>query len=269
MPEVDLLIHTGDLTNFGEKNALANAVKMIGTIQAELKLVIAGNHDVTLDPIPRVGNMSEQEYAVYHKDAVEIWTGPAATEAGIRYLEEGTHDFTLINGAKFTVYASPYTPGDGSSGWAFQYQRSEDRYNNPDQVLPNTTSIATNPIPSSGVDIVMAHGPPYSILDNKFGCHNLLHAVSRTRPLVHCFGDTHEGRGANLVTWTPDGSVKHPEKATPLETDEINQYPYACEWPVKAGQQTLMVNAAIMMNTSTGMKPRNRPFVLVLELPCQ
>jgi predicted MPP superfamily phosphohydrolase len=148
MPEVDVLIHTGDLTNFGELSSLEESVKMIGTIQAELRLVIAGNHDVTLDPIPRVENMSVEEYAKYHRDAVDIMTGPLAKAAGVTYLHEGTHSFTLRNGAKFTVYASPYTPGDGRSGWGLQHQRFEDRYNTAHQVLQTQFRSPRIPYPA-------------------------------------------------------------------------------------------------------------------------
>jgi hypothetical protein len=84
---------------------------------------------------------------------------------------------------------------------------------------------------------------------------------------MHCFGHIHEGHGANLVTWTSDGSVKNPSSATPLETEQINEYPYTNKWPIKSGQQTLMINAAIMMNTSRGMKPNYKPFVVALDLP--
>ena len=269
MPEVDVLIHTGDLTNFGELGSLKESIKMIGTIQAELKLVIAGNHDVTLDPILRVENISAEEYTEYYKNAIEIVTGQLAKESGMTYLEEGIHTFKLSNGAKFTVYASPFTPGDRTSNWAFQYQHFEDRYNNANQVLPKTTSIGMNPIPTTGIDIVMTHGPPYSILDNKRGCRNLLRAVSRARPLMHCFGHIHDGHGANLVTWNLDGSVKNPERATPLETEEINEYPYTCKWSIQPRQQTLMINAAIMMNTRTGLQPHYKPFVVALDLPYQ
>jgi Icc-related predicted phosphoesterase len=266
MPQVDVLLHTGDLTNFGELNALRDCVKMLGTIDAELKLVIAGNHDISLDPTSRVENMSDEEYAKYHEAALEIMTGPSAKAAGITYLQEGTYTFTLSNGATFKVYASPYTAGSG--GWAFPYETFQDRFNDAEQT--NQTSIATNSIPS-GVDIVMTHGPPHSILDQvdgqNLGCPNLLRAVSRTRPLMHCFGHIHEGHGANLVTWKPDGSVKNPSSATPLETEQINEYPYTNEWPIKSGQQTLMVNAAIMMNTSRGMKPNYKPFIVALDLP--
>jgi len=270
MPQVDVLIHTGDLTNFGELDSLRQSVKMMGTIKAELKLVIAGNHDISLDKTRRVENMSEEEYAKYHEAALEIMTGPLAKEAGVTYLEEGTHTFTLNNGAKFTVYASPYTPGSG--GWAFPYQPFADRFNDANQAAPNQTSIATSPIPS-GVDIIMTHGPPHSILDQadnqSLGCPNLLRAVSRARPLMHCFGHIHEGHGANIVTWKPNGSVKDPSSATPLETEQINEYPYANEWPIKPGKQTLMVNAAIMMNTAKGMRPDYKPFIVALCLPHQ
>lgn len=269
MPEVDILLHTGDLTNFGELSSLKNSIAMLGTINAELKLVIAGNHDISLDPIRRIENMSDEEYAEYHASALDIMTGALAKEAGITYLEEGTHTFTLKNGAKFTVYASPYTPGSG--GWAFPYGREHDRFNDENQTTAIEIPAVQKPIPSSGIDIIMTHGPPYSILDQvdgqKLGCRHLLAAVSRARPLMHCFGHIHEGYGANIVTWKEDGSVKDPGAATPLETPEVNEYPYANTWRIQRGKQTLMVNAAIMMNTSTGMRARNQPFIVVLDLP--
>ncbi|CZS93844.1 probable metallophosphoesterase domain-containing protein 2 [Rhynchosporium agropyri] len=268
LPDADVLIHTGDLTNFGELSSLRECVRMIGTIDAKIKLIIAGNHDISLDKIRRVDNMTDDEYSKYHEEAIEIMTGAAAKEAGIVYLEEGTHTFTLDNGAEFQVYASPYTPGSG--GWTFPYQSHEDRFNNSEQVATNRTSIATNPIPA-GVHIVMTHGPPHSILDQadgrNLGCLNLLRALGRVRPLMHCFGHIHEGHGANIVTWKSDGSVKNPSSATPLETEQVNEFPYTNEWPIKAGQQTLMVNAAIMMNTAKGMKPNHKPFIVQLDLP--
>ncbi|TGO91205.1 hypothetical protein BPOR_0035g00060 [Botrytis porri] len=152
----------------------------------------------------------------------------------------------------------------------FQYQIHEDRFNDASQVAPGQISIATNPIPE-GVDIFMTHGPPHTILDqvdgSYKGCRNLLRAVGRVRPLMHCFGHIHEGNGANLVTWKPDGSVKDPSLATPMETEQVNEYPCTNEWPIQSGKQTLMVNAAIMMNTAEGMRPNYKPFVVSLDLP--
>ncbi|PQE22515.1 hypothetical protein CJF31_00001444 [Rutstroemia sp. NJR-2017a BVV2] len=269
MPEIDVLIHTGDLTNFGELKSLEESVRMIGTISAELKLIIAGNHDISLDKTNRVENMTDEEYSNYHASAIEIMTGSMAKQAGITYLEEGTHTFTLKNGSTFNVYASPYTVGSG--GWAFPYTSNEDRFNTASQTAANKISVAQNPIPLD-VHIVMTHGPPYSILDQvdgqNLGCPNLLQAVSRVRPIMHCFGHIHEGHGANIVTWKPDGSVNNPSAATPMETEQINEYPYANEWPVQSGKQTLMVNAAIMRNTARGMRPDYKPFIVSLDLPC-
>ncbi|TGO21576.1 hypothetical protein BPAE_0212g00180 [Botrytis paeoniae] len=159
MPEVDVL-HTGDLTNFGELEALKESVKMMGTIEAKFKLVIARNHDISLDAQNRVENMSDDEYSKCHYSALEIMTGQLAEDAGVVYLKEGTHTFSLKNGAKLTVYASPYTRGS----MGFQYQINEDRFNDATQVAPGQISIATNHIPE-GVDIVMTHGPPHTILD--------------------------------------------------------------------------------------------------------
>ena len=76
VPQVDMIFHTGDLTNFGKLDSLRESIKMIGTIEAELKLVIAGNHDVSLDKTRRVENMSEEEYSKYHEIALEIMMGP-------------------------------------------------------------------------------------------------------------------------------------------------------------------------------------------------
>jgi hypothetical protein len=37
MPQVHVLIHTRDLTNFGELGSLRESIKIIGTIEAALK----------------------------------------------------------------------------------------------------------------------------------------------------------------------------------------------------------------------------------------
>lgn len=85
-------------------------------------------------------------------------TGSLAKTAGVTYLSEGTHRFTLNDGRTFSIYASPYQPECGD--WAFGYQRSQDRFNS--SPAPGNTSIAKHTIPCD-VDIVMTHGPPQGI----------------------------------------------------------------------------------------------------------
>lgn len=48
-PPCDILIHCGDLTQIGGLPAYKKAMQDIQTVDAELKLVIAGNHDLDLD----------------------------------------------------------------------------------------------------------------------------------------------------------------------------------------------------------------------------
>ncbi|PHH87324.1 hypothetical protein CDD83_9033 [Cordyceps sp. RAO-2017] len=66
-------------------------------------------------------------------------------EDGIVFLNEGTRTFTLGNGARFKVYASPYTPTPtacGEGAWAFQYRDS------------HRVEIDTD------TDVVVTHRPP-------------------------------------------------------------------------------------------------------------
>ena len=100
---------------------------MLGSIDAELNLVIPGNHDLELDKsfwqAQRDGDGTPEDPRD-HDLAVEAMTGPLATEMGVSYLNEGTHAFTLKSGAKFKIYVSPYTPA--FRDWAFAYEHNED-----------------------------------------------------------------------------------------------------------------------------------------------
>ncbi|KAK4694555.1 hypothetical protein P7C71_g3048, partial [Lecanoromycetidae sp. Uapishka_2] len=263
-PKVDVLLHCGDLTQVGGVSSFKNALKMLGKIDAELKLVIPGNHDLELDKafweIQRDddGALEDPED---HELAVKAMTGPLATKSGVSFLFEGTHSFVLSNGAKFTIYVSPYTPA--FCDWAFAYEHKEDRYNDSNQVADGITSIAVNSIPDD-VDIVMTHGPPKGILDQcsegNVGCENLLHALCRVKPMMHCFGHIHEGNGVEVIDWNKEHLN---EKSA--ETRIENPYPEALRWGRDHNNQTLAVNASIMDGT---YKPENAPWLITIDLPC-
>jgi predicted phosphohydrolase len=272
LPKADVLLHCGDLTMAGGLSAYKGVLKMLGSIEAELKLVIAGNHDLSLDgPYwRRTENDEDDGQPGEHEKAMEIMTGPLAKQAGVTYLEEGMHTFTLKNGAKFNVYASPYQPE--FCGFAFPYERDEDRFNPPQHVNEGVKPIAINPIPDfPAVDIMMTHGPPKGILDPVYegrmtahvGCDALMTAVSRARPRMYCFGHIHEGHGANLITWKDDKKIVGKE-AIKTESDQVNFFPQALDGSVTFGKQTLMVNAAIM---TVRYKPDNAPWLVNLDLP--
>lgn len=107
LPKADVLLHCGDLTMIGHLEEYKKAIEMMRNIDAELKLVIAGNHDISLDSdyFEREGmRMHRQKWdRGCSKKALEMWKGDHAKSAGITYLEEGTYEFKLSNGAKFSV----------------------------------------------------------------------------------------------------------------------------------------------------------------------
>jgi len=271
VPKVDVLLHCGDLTRQGGLKAYKGVLRMLGGIEAELKLVIAGNHDLSLDGAWWERHMcedDEHEDNAEHDKAIEIMTGPVAKEAGVTYLEEGLHTFTLKSGAKFTIYASPYQPE--FCGWAFPYERNEDRFNLPHQSAPGMKNIAKNPVPDfPAVDILMTHGPPKDILDwvahdgSTVGCESLLRAVSRARPRLYCFGHIHEAYGAKVITWKDDKNAAGAD-AIENQSPQPNAYPDSNDGPIGFGKETLMVNAAIM---NLSYRPTNAPWLIDLDLP--
>lgn len=181
------------------------------------------------------------------------------------------HSFTLKSGAKFTIYVSPYTPA--FCNCAFAYEHNEDRFDGPHQVTDGVTFITTKPIPDV-VDIVMTHGPPKGILDwcpwGNVGCENLLQAIRKVRPMMHCFGHVHEGNGVEIINWKNPATDK-----TPLQKNEAvqghfeedpteNSYPqpFACKGD--HGDRTHVVSAAI---TTGNNRPENAPWLISFDLP--
>ncbi|KAL8766260.1 MAG: hypothetical protein Q9194_006316, partial [Teloschistes cf. exilis] len=197
LPRADVAIHCGDLTDSSTLKEYQASIRLLRTINAPLKLIIAGGHDWTLDPcifsqkiaegIRRFDPAEVKEAFGEYGDARRL-----IDESGdLTFLDEGNHEFVLANGAVLKVFASPYTPSLGGD-WGFS----------------NTPSGAQNhtfPI-SQGTDVVITHGPPLGLYDmthdrRRAGCPELFAAVERARPRLHCFGHIHEGWGAKLVAW--------------------------------------------------------------------
>lgn len=263
IPEVDVVLHCGDLTEQGAEKEHRNTRALLCKLKAELKLVIAGNHDLTLDKevCTRFGVMPLCERV--H----EIWTDEYAKSQGIRYLTEGTHTFELSSGVTFTVYASPYTPRYGGE-WAFQYPSKMDRWD--PQKAADSQAIPNNEV----VDIVMTHGPPALILDRakngSGGCEHLLRSIRRTRPLLHCFGHIHESFGAQVVDWQDDKEKTNEDgfEAHPKDWVGPNQMMRSGFLKKDGGgltrrEQTLFVNAAIL---DEHHKPTRVPWIVDLQL---
>ncbi|KAF2222071.1 Metallo-dependent phosphatase-like protein [Elsinoe ampelina] len=207
--KVDVAIHCGDLTDESKLSEFRTSLEMLKTISAPLKLVIAGNHDFTLDiPMfkkkiaeaqpPLSQDLVEKEYG-YYGQVQDLFT--AAKQEGILFLNEGIHSFTLANGAQLTVYASPYTPS--TNDWGFQYHPDDDHEWN-----------------IGNAEVVVTHGPPLGILDRvdkRVGSASLFHAIEKSRPLLHCFGHIHSNWGAKLMAWKDD--IVDPTHFTAFDND--------------------------------------------------
>lgn len=298
-PRADVAIHCGDLTEESKLAEMRTTLGLLKKIDAPLKLVIAGNHDFTLDT-PSFKQKVEQarpplepalvikEYGDYD-EAEKLFSD--AHEDGIRLLGEGTHRFVLSNGAELTVYASPYTPSLGD--WGFQYKPDEGHVYDIDK----------------GTDIAITHGPPRGVLDRtsgreRGGSAELFAAVALSRPRVHCFGHIHEGWGAKMVAWRDPGAhhghqqpshLTHidngkskvvemlgtilpgkfdaPEDVALKEAKRVRYGEQRCcrtshchddEFPLEGGRHTLFVNAAVKGDEGL---PVQFPWLVTLELP--
>ncbi|KAL4778948.1 Metallo-dependent phosphatase-like protein [Aspergillus varians] len=321
LPAAQILLHAGDITKVGLPSEHKSMLALLKSHPAELKIVIAGNHDITLDEgyYNRVGWLrhrhreprGQDHLAALPKRTAEsdtkpppgsleagaepespspsaikaLYTSPSAIDSGIRYMEEEIRTFVLPStGAKFTVYASPYTPE--FCAWAFAYPRSEDRFNPPSAGAGG--GGATTPVPDyPGVDILLTHGPPHGILDQvvgsrqSVGCEHLYRAVRRARPALHVFGHIHEGYGAQRVEWETSGSdsastsissgarIKRVEEA-PWDWEDVMEKRGAyvdvsssSGRALRRGEETLFVNASVVTVEYKGLNP---PWVVDLDL---
>ncbi|CAG8198983.1 unnamed protein product [Penicillium olsonii] len=292
----DVAIHCGDLTTESQLHEYKASILLLQEINAPLKLVIAGNHDFTMD-IPMF-HKKVAEAPSLERELVERaygYDGEARRlfeDTGITFLDEGVHSFHLQNGALLTVYASPYTPSLGD--WGFQYH--------PDQGHDFMIDASSH---THSIDIVITHGPPRGILDytnsgERAGSVDLFRALARARPRprMHCFGHIHEGWGAKLVTWR-DRTSDFPSHLTDIDNgqscsiaklsdiNDRNRHPLSGDsaplecfttshcsgdaHPLQWGSQTLFVNASIE-GAHQGLDDKNEnitmqpPWLVDLEL---
>ncbi|EXF74004.1 hypothetical protein CFIO01_05830 [Colletotrichum fioriniae PJ7] len=255
LPPADVVLHCGDLTMIGGMSNYKAAIKSLSSCDAQLKLVIPGNHDVSLDPTWWANNANEGDDLKEPKKAIDLFN-----QSGVNLLSEGYHSFTLKDGRSFTLYASPYTPE--FNGYAFSYGPHEDRFNPAETTLSDLgKNVVRGPKPlSSEVDILITHGPPqvpcedYRLdLDGKgvnCGCSKLWQAVQRIRPRIHCFGHLHEGYGSQVIEWRTNG--------TQTVADPVIKEGNIIKAPEREARKTLLVNAAVMNHHG----PNNKPWLV-------
>jgi predicted phosphodiesterase len=183
LPPGDVLVHAGDFTDVGsEKDVLGFCDWLDQQSQFRHKVVIAGNHDLSLDKDSYERNWPRfcQKRGIKKADTGIL---EARLRASCTYL---LHEGCEIDGVRF--FGSPYQPE--FYDWAFNMCRENG------ECFAKWSSM-----PRGGVDVLLTHGPPMGHGDwcegsGHQGCADLLDYVERYQPRLHVFGHIHESYGA-------------------------------------------------------------------------
>jgi Icc-related predicted phosphoesterase len=187
IPDGDVIVHAGDFTYRGRKDEVVDFLDWFLDLPHKHKVLIAGNHDVTLDPYIRG---SRQSFFEENDDSHWIhryFFDRIRKSKNVHYLDNSG---VTIEGLNF--WGSAATPKFGY-GWAFNYDRG-----------PAIDAIWEK-IPEN-TDILITHGPPFGVLDSvKYGstigvgCSNLSGRISERNIKAHFFGHIHESYGHSEV----------------------------------------------------------------------
>jgi len=163
LPAGDVLIHAGDLLRRdATRNDGRAELRKIGEWFARQKfsekLVIAGNHDRTLELLDR-------------RDAEAILAA--------RYCDD---DVVEIRGFRF--FLSPFSAANDARSVNRAFQSEERRHKFNDAWAQ-----------AQDVDVLVTHGPPKGVLDAGVGSLDVARAARTLRPRVHVFGHQHNAFG--------------------------------------------------------------------------
>ena len=164
LPYVDIIVHSGDCTRYGEFEETDLFMNWFSKQNAKHKVLVAGNHDFVLQQTDRRNWLLANNY-------------------GVTYLED-----SFINIDGLGIYGSPWSPVFGM--WAFMKQRNAEL----DSVWQK--------VPTDGsVDLLVTHTPRYGRFDvsvrgnYNVGCEMLANRINDIHPKVHVFGHIHECGG--------------------------------------------------------------------------
>mgnify|MGYP003626221083 CR=1 FL=1 len=179
-PNVDLVIHSGDASNFRDpyrnEHEMHQFLTWFSKLPIKNKLFVPGNHDTSIER-----GLIDRE----HIDSL-----------GIELCIMNSITFPELNNLK--VWGAPYVPRYGD--WAYMKPRSKMM----DKVWDHIDSDA---------DIIVTHTPPQGILDysdrrisdpntgksitvvEACGCLSLMKVINKINPKLNCFGHIHSTRG--------------------------------------------------------------------------
>lgn len=192
IPKCDVLVFTGDMGTRTNELELISFLSWIEKQPADVKIIIAGNHDICMDKdwVKRQKNVGSVEGVLanqHYQNAKSL-----IENYKVKYLEDREY---IYNGIKF--YGSPYSPSFHRERWVFNADRGKE------------IQKIWSKIPSD-VNVLLTHTPPYKILDyvdNRYkrhpnedqnvGCQDLMNVIKNRlfKLKLHCFGHIHETTG--------------------------------------------------------------------------
>ena len=165
LPDGDVLIHAGDLTGSGNRGALEMAADWLRSQPHKHKVVIAGNHDLTLESDP------ESAKDIFH---------------GLIYLNQTAH---MVEGLK--IYGTPWSPA--FHDWAFNATEKQQKKHA--SLIPEDTDILISHGPPYDVRDKCYDG-------RKVGCKYLRARIEKIKPKLVVCGHIHEGFGTSKALGT-------------------------------------------------------------------
>lgn len=208
IPDGDLLIHAGDLTNDGSVRGIQAAVDWLQALPHPQKVVVCGNHDSYFDIRSR-----QDEDREIKKSGTTGSASISASTASIRSLDDldghsriDWGDIHYLQHSAVTLSFPTSTSGNHS--------RSLTLYGAPQipSLIPFSREHAFTYPPHhnawSGTvpahtDILVTHTPPQAHCDLSpvfsTGCPFLLSELWRVRPALHVFGHIHAAYGTERV----------------------------------------------------------------------
>jgi Icc-related predicted phosphoesterase len=185
VPDGDVLIHAGDLTQRGTAPQLEAVRDWLRRLPHAHKVVVAGNHDFLFEDEP------ERARALF---------------ADFTYLEDAEAQV-----AGLRVWGSPWQPWFHQ--WAFNLHRGppiEAKWRR----IPSGLDVLVTHGPPAGYGDRCFDG-------REVGCEDLLRHLRRARPRFHLFGHIHEARGQWQVGATRACNVTTAEGELPVTVLEV------------------------------------------------
>src|SRR6267142_2675494 len=196
IPDGDLFIHAGDFTNVGELEQVKDFNDWLGELPHLHKVVIAGNHDLSLERAPEITEKMLTNCTYLRDSGITLPPMEKHNDAGGYYSD-------------IKIWGSPYTPYFMSDFWVFHKRRY------------NALKEHWKQIPE-GLDILITHGPPNRVLDQTIegdyaGDQALLEKLYQLEepPRYHLFGHIHEGYGCQVT-------LRHPGQWDGLQIRHAN-----------------------------------------------